>query len=182
MSLAYTCDYCGQPIDDDELFAAIEARGHFPSEHDISDGRYQSDALGHYHTEARGDEPACYQRVRDALDLVREFAPMLAALPTTDELAERRDAAARLPRHGGALGRPRRRQEIVRGPGGIAGLQLPYGVRMQLFDAEILTIAEVQRRVADGSISDVHGLGPSRLKALRAALERWERERHTVAS
>jgi hypothetical protein len=87
MSLAYTCDYCGQPIDDDELFAAIEARGHFPSEHDISDGRYQSDALGHYHTEARGDEPACYQRVRDALDLVREFAPMLAALPTTDELA-----------------------------------------------------------------------------------------------
>jgi hypothetical protein len=51
----------------------------------------------------------------------------------------------------------------------------------RLMNAEILTIADVQRRMADRSIADVSGLGPRRLEVLRTALDRWEREHDTEA-
>jgi hypothetical protein len=42
-------------------------------------------------------------------------------------------------------------------------------------------IAELQPRVADGSIAAVKGIGPARLEHLRATLARWEHDRQVAA-
>jgi hypothetical protein len=201
MSLAYTCDYCGERIDDDEEnYATISARGTAEDDGESCGWRSVSGWIGHYH--ATLAQP-CYDRVRDAIDLVREWAPAVAALPTTSEPTppaltphvEAPAASERVPAESELIACPRgrgrevlergsvwarqreRRAAIAAGPGGVDALGLPHGVRQPLVDAVVLTIEDVQRRVRDGSIGDVPNVGPSRLEILREALARWERER-----
>lgn len=73
-----------------------------------------------------------------------------------------------------------RHENAVRGaPDGIRALGLPHLLAMVLVDHGLDTIAKIQRRVADDSISDVPRIGKGREKALREALAAWGRE-HTA--
>jgi hypothetical protein len=72
--------------------------------------------------------------------------------------------------------------EITAAPDGIGALGLPARLAYVLIDAGVLTIAAVQRRVADDSIADLKGIGRGREKVLREALARWGRERSEAHS
>ena len=66
---------------------------------------------------------------------------------------------------------------VVTAPDGIKALGLPSRLSFALQDAGVLTIASVQRRVADDTIGDVSRIGKVREKVLREALTRWGRGR-----
>ena len=69
------------------------------------------------------------------------------------------------------------RTHVICSPDGIGSLGLPSRLSYALQDADVLTIAGVQRRVADDSIGDLPRIGRGREKVLREALARWGRER-----
>lgn len=73
------CDYCGEPIDEDEdrNYVTIDARGF--KEDDDCGWSHVNGYLGHYH--ASHDQP-CYQRIRDGIRLVNAVAPSLEQIPT----------------------------------------------------------------------------------------------------
>ena len=56
---------------------------------------------------------------------------------------------------------------------------MPRRLTYALIDRGLLTIASVQRLVADDSIGDVSRIGKGREKVLREALARWGQE-HTA--
>jgi hypothetical protein len=71
------------------------------------------------------------------------------------------------------------RTNTVTAADGIKALDLPPRLSFALQDADLLTIASIQRRVADDSISYVRRIGKGREKVLREALARWGQE-HTA--
>jgi hypothetical protein len=136
------------------------------------------DTVGHYHSEPSPDgEASCYERLRDALELVHQAAPALSALTTTATTAPARSDASSRSIHEPTLepDEVERRRAIMRAEGGVSTLGIPMPIQRPLREAGVLTVAEVQRRFADGSIADVSGLGQSRLRTLQAALSRWAR-------
>ncbi len=82
MSLHWTCDYCGQPIDADELFVAIDAKGATPTS-ERPGWRRVDQQVGHFHSmPQRHDEPSCYRRVLAALELAMSWGPTLETIET----------------------------------------------------------------------------------------------------
>jgi hypothetical protein len=70
MSHAYVCDYCGGPIEPDDPMLTISVRGATDTE------LFVNGWIGHYH----GNRD-CYDRVRDGIDLVQEYAGAIEAIP-----------------------------------------------------------------------------------------------------
>lgn len=72
------CDYCGEPIDDDDsrYYVTIDAHGF---KDDGGDWSHVNGYIGHYH--ASLDQP-CYERVRDSIRLVNAVGPSLEQIQT----------------------------------------------------------------------------------------------------
>jgi hypothetical protein len=67
MAMQYTCDFCGEPIEDDDTFAEMNVTGDV-WESSGSSSRYVYRAwIGHYHTRPGHDSPSCYRRVLDSI-------------------------------------------------------------------------------------------------------------------
>ncbi len=75
MSITTTCDLCGREI------TAGQAQVSLTSDGRKSDGRWTAGWLAHFHTADRGQANDCYDRFYDLVDLVREQAQNLAAIP-----------------------------------------------------------------------------------------------------
>ncbi len=65
------------------------------------------------------------------------------------------------------------RVAIAKSSGGLLQLRLPDRIEYPLLRDGILTIADVERALSDGSIFDVHGIGRSRANELRAILAEY---------
>ena len=90
-----------------------------------------------------------------------------------------RSDLAQLERHNEWRAASEHRTNVVTAPTGISALRLPPRLSFALQDADLLTIAEVQRRVADDTISDVRRIDKGREKVLCIALAAWGQE-HTA--
>jgi hypothetical protein len=65
MTMHAQCDYCGEPIADDERLMELHASGYFHTEQ--HGWRYSNSDLGHYH--ASGEQP-CWAEMLDRIRLV----------------------------------------------------------------------------------------------------------------
>lgn len=72
------CDFCGEPIDDDEHHVAIDARG-IEDRSDALGYHHVHELLGHYH--ATCDRP-CFEEMWQRMLLVHQAAPSLEQIPT----------------------------------------------------------------------------------------------------
>jgi hypothetical protein len=184
MSISIECDWCTRPIEADDGYTADEYN-RMGFEGDVDDHAYVvmearfgqgkrggTTTFGHFHY------PDCYH---SALRLLRdhgrwsesrEAGPEAALLPrwTTDGKLQDRELAARreLDHHA--------RWEIANGQGGIGWLHLSRATFNALMGADVLSITQLERRCADGTLTAVRGVGHKRLEEARAALERYERE------
>lgn len=96
MSITYTCDYCGEPIGENDPYVTFSVEGTH------SDDRWSSGYVGHYHSDertgraairaiARGEyaekEPSgidCWMEVDRAFRLIHGVGSDLTTLPTTE--------------------------------------------------------------------------------------------------
>lgn len=186
------CNYCGHVIHDDDLSASVSTTGRFPT----------GDTLvwslecwtAHYHT-SDGEGTSCFDRVHGAIELVEQAGPSLEAIPvaTAAQIASLRPAyaAAELARStsrvpAGRMCAPKltdaefhERINRASEPGGIYWSDLELGeagvaICSALIRAGILTVAELEQRHRDGTLSSVRGIGARRLQAIDVALT----ERH----
>src|SRR5436190_6495437 len=82
MTVYLQCNYCGGPIEDDDLHVTIDIRGRRP----MSGARYPehvNEYFGHFHTEpVLSDGSSCEEKMLDAMWLARSFGPTLETIET----------------------------------------------------------------------------------------------------
>ncbi|MGH2918079.1 MAG: hypothetical protein ACRDLS_05680 [Solirubrobacteraceae bacterium] len=149
MSITYTCNLCGEMIGNDEPFVTLNGNG------DRSENAWKTGWIGHYHSRSAAD---CWHAILDVIRAADGSDRRLANIPTAtaEEIAARRGNLHSLPLlTQDAFGdlRPRTRELLAKA--GIGGMHALRAI------------------LADGTISDVPGIGPKRLLEIRAIAE-WD--------
>jgi hypothetical protein len=94
------CDYCGEPIEEDERHVVISARGSQEITYDRLGWEVANELLGHFHATL---ERCCYDELVDRMLLVMETHSDLDRIPTaSSQTIARLRAKHRKPTGGGA--------------------------------------------------------------------------------
>lgn len=155
MSIIYSCNLCGETIADGEPFVTLNGNG------DRSENVWKTGWVGHYHSRSSDD---CWRRILDAIRVADGSARRLDHIPiaTSEEIDSRRHLhyqQSPLLTDGG----PNATKDDL--------LKLSLRTRNLLGAAGIDGLSGLRARLADGSVSDVPGIGRRRLEEIRAALE-----------
>lgn len=147
MSVTWTCDYCGREIGDDEAFMTISSE---PNRGAVWRGGW----VAHYHTAPGG---GCYEQFRDLVDLARESAGNIAAIPvaTASEIDRLRAG------HSGSS-----RGDAYRS---FAQLGIPARARNALVRAGLTSLDDIAAR-HDGELLRIPGVGPLTVEILRTTI------------
>ena len=167
MSVHMCCDLCGRSLDPDRL---ADGRAHLTlgGTHELDDRAWIAAPIKrrqwHFCAGTPDDPTSCLGRALDMFAMALQTHQALEAMPVLD-------AEPVLPASGEPLATDCKQQlaahsTIAGGPGGLWSLGLPHGVESPLFEAGVLTAAEVEVRYRDGTLSSVKGLGPARLKVI----------------
>jgi hypothetical protein len=153
MSIIYSCNLCGETIADGEPFVTLNGNG------DRSGNVWKTGWVGHYHSRSSDD---CWRRILDAIRVADGSARRLDHIPiaTSEEIASRRD-----------LHQQQRLTDRTANATKDDLLSLSLRTRNLLGAAGIDGLSGLRARLADGSVSDVPGIGRRRLEEIRAALE-----------
>ena len=167
MSVHLHCDLCGRPLDSDHL-ADGRAQLTLAGTHERDDKAWIAAPIRrstwHFCAGTPGDPTSCLSRALDLFAMGLQTHQGLEAIPVLN-------AEPVLPASGEPVATDCKQQlvahsTIAGGPGGLWSLGLPHGVESPLFEAGVLTAAEVEDRYRDGTLSSVKGLGPARLKVI----------------
>ncbi len=150
MSITYTCNLCGETIGPDEPFVTLNGNG------DRSENAWKTGWIGHYHSRTPAD---CWQSILDVIRAADGSGRRLDGIPvaTPEEIEARRMTL-----------RPRPLLVATDVFGDISPR-----TRELLMKAGIDGLDGLRSILAEGRLADIPGIGPKRLREIRAIVD-WD--------